>query len=57
MPREFVFDCPACDSTVIVDDDIRSAILADGCVLCRAPVDTDSFVRASGTAGESDPSQ
>jgi hypothetical protein len=47
MPREFVFDCPACDSEIIVDDDIRSEILTDGCVMCRTTVDTDSFVRMS----------
>ncbi|WP_455431125.1 DUF7560 family zinc ribbon protein [Salinigranum halophilum] len=50
MSRRFVFDCPSCDSEIIVDDDIRAEILADGCVMCRTPVDTDSFVRVSQSA-------
>jgi hypothetical protein len=52
MPREFVFDCPACEVRVIVDADIRSAVLEDGCVVCRGSVDTDAFVPRSVTETE-----
>jgi hypothetical protein len=57
MPREFVFDCRACDAEVIVDDDVRSEILAVGCVMCRSPVDADSFVPLSETGVERDTSR
>jgi hypothetical protein len=47
MPHEFVFDCPACEVRVIVDADIRAAVLEDGCVVCRSAVDTGAFVPRS----------
>jgi Zn-finger nucleic acid-binding protein len=43
MPQRFVFDCPACETEMVVDADVRSDVLADGCVLCRAPVDAGDF--------------
>jgi hypothetical protein len=51
VPRRFVFDCPACEVEVIVDADVRSEVLDDGCLMCRMPVDTDSFVPASESDG------
>jgi transcription elongation factor Elf1 len=47
MPRKFVFDCPGCDAEVVVDADVRSEILAGGCVMCRSSTDAGSFVPVS----------
>lgn len=49
MAHRFVFDCPSCSAEMHVDADIRTEILADGCVLCRASVTTDAFSRAVGS--------
>jgi hypothetical protein len=43
MPHRFVFDCPSCRAEMHVDAAIRAELLADGCVLCRAPVTSDAF--------------
>ncbi|ELZ32543.1 hypothetical protein C474_06977 [Halogeometricum pallidum JCM 14848] len=43
MPRQFTFDCPECDAVVAVGGEIRTEILANGCVLCAVSVDADAF--------------
>jgi hypothetical protein len=48
MAHRFVFDCPSCSAEMHVDADIRAELLAEGCVLCRAPVTPDAFTTASG---------
>jgi endogenous inhibitor of DNA gyrase (YacG/DUF329 family) len=55
MPQRFVFDCPACTTEVVVDADVRSDVLANGCVLCRAPVDTSDFVPTAADDAGNDP--
>jgi hypothetical protein len=54
MPRKFVFDCPGCDIETVVDDDVRSEVLEEGCVMCRTSVDTGSFVPLSRADTERD---
>lgn len=49
MAVTFVFDCSACRSEMRVDADVRAEMLADGCVLCRAPVTDAAFERTTGT--------
>ncbi|WP_191452711.1 hypothetical protein [Halogeometricum sp. CBA1124] len=49
MAKQFVFDCPECDSVVAVGGEIRAEILEHGCVLCEAPASVGDFCRPSET--------
>jgi len=43
VSRQFTFDCPECSVETQVDEDVRTAILEDGCVLCRTSVGPGAF--------------
>lgn len=43
MTREFRFVCPACGEGVIVDRQVRDAMLAEGCVVCSSRVSANCF--------------
>lgn len=41
--EEFEFVCPECRETISMNASMRDAIIANGCVICGAAVDEDSF--------------
>ena len=45
--EEYVFVCPECRETISMNASMREAIIANGCVICGADVDADSFENAS----------
>lgn len=45
MPRHR-FDCPYCEADILVDSNVKSGLLDDGCPICLAPVTTEAFSRA-----------
>ncbi len=40
---EHVFICPACGQEIAVNEEMRSAILANGCPVCAVDVTEESF--------------
>jgi predicted RNA-binding Zn-ribbon protein involved in translation (DUF1610 family) len=44
--EEFVFTCPECGQRIELNRPMREATLTNGCPVCGATVDADSFARA-----------
>ncbi|WP_290818874.1 zinc ribbon domain-containing protein [Halovivax sp.] len=42
---EYEFVCPECAQEIEINGPMREAILANGCPVCSAAVDTDHFAR------------
>lgn len=41
--REYVFRCSTCQQEIAVNDEMRTAILENGCPVCTAAVDEADF--------------
>lgn len=41
--EEYVFLCPECGQEIEVNDSMREALVANGCVVCGAAVSDDMF--------------
>ncbi len=40
---EYTFTCPVCGQEIAVNEEMRSAILSNGCPVCATDVDEESF--------------
>jgi transcription elongation factor Elf1 len=40
---ESIFSCPACGQEISVNEEMKQAILANGCPVCATDVDNDEF--------------
>lgn len=40
---EYVFTCPACGQEISVNEEMRRAILSNGCPVCASSVTEESF--------------
>lgn len=47
QPETYEFVCPERGEQFEVDDEMRRALLANGCPVCGAPVSPDAFVAVS----------
>jgi hypothetical protein len=43
MPRSYRFNCRSCGQSVVVDEQIHTSILEDGCLICLAPATEAEF--------------
>jgi len=43
MSDEYEFVCPDCGERIAVNDPMREALLATGCVVCGSPVSGSAF--------------
>ncbi|MFB6160524.1 MAG: hypothetical protein ABEJ61_05025 [Haloferacaceae archaeon] len=43
----YAFDCRACAESLEVNEPMKEALLANGCVVCGAPVTAAAFTRDS----------
>ena len=41
--EEYDFVCPECAHEIEVNDSMREALIANGCVICGAAVSADAF--------------
>ncbi|MCU4802620.1 hypothetical protein OB920_19855 [Halobacteria archaeon HArc-gm2] len=48
--EEYVFVCPDCEESMEVNPSMRDALVANGCVVCGAPVSIDAFTRVESSA-------
>lgn len=40
---EYVFNCPACGQEISVNEEMRRAILSNGCPVCTTSIDEECF--------------
>jgi hypothetical protein len=45
---EFQFTCVHCGASMLVDEEVRRLLLADGCVICAAVPDEEAFEPING---------
>jgi endogenous inhibitor of DNA gyrase (YacG/DUF329 family) len=43
---EYQFTCPECSQEIAVNENVRKAIITNGCPVCAAPVDEQEFSEA-----------
>jgi predicted nucleic acid-binding Zn ribbon protein len=43
---DYTFVCPECAESILVNDSMRDALLANGCVVCGSPVSRQAFSNA-----------
>ena len=47
QPEDMVFYCPACTESLTVNESMKAALVANGCVICGASVTADAFSEPS----------
>lgn len=43
MRHNYVFTCPGCSRSFIVDECVRDDLLSDGCLFCQSSIEPDDF--------------
>jgi predicted RNA-binding Zn-ribbon protein involved in translation (DUF1610 family) len=41
---ERTFDCPECGESILVNSEMQTVLIEQGCVVCSAPVTESDFV-------------